>query len=220
MKILFIGNSFTYMNAMPENIFSLLCASMGKEAYIYSVTKGGYKLSQYADPENEQGQRLRQLLSSEVFDLAVLQEQSVLPASDPEAFFEGARSLAALIGSYGTKNLMLYETWGHLKGSKRFDDMGITTEQMEALLRVSYMRLSDEMGLPLALVGKAFGECRAKYPDIALIAQDCHHPTYAGSYLAALVIFRQVWKESVKSGAFCGELDRETAQQLIEIAAI
>ena len=40
MKILFIGNSYTYYNDMPALLESLMCEN-GYDAKIHSVTKGG-----------------------------------------------------------------------------------------------------------------------------------------------------------------------------------
>ena len=50
MKILFIGNSYTYYNHMPE-IFERLARENGKEVQVFSVTCGGHKLYEYVDYE-------------------------------------------------------------------------------------------------------------------------------------------------------------------------
>jgi hypothetical protein len=52
-KILFIGNSYTYFNDMPAAIFAPLAQEQGTPFAVTAVTRGGYYLSQFADPENE-----------------------------------------------------------------------------------------------------------------------------------------------------------------------
>ena len=44
MKILFIGNSYTYFNDMP-GLFEKECEKNGVTADVDSVTAGGYRLS-------------------------------------------------------------------------------------------------------------------------------------------------------------------------------
>ena len=48
MKLLFVGNSHTYVNDLPA-MFMQLCQAAGENVYTHSVTKGGWRLRQYAD---------------------------------------------------------------------------------------------------------------------------------------------------------------------------
>ena len=47
-KVLFIGNSHTYYNDMP-NIFKGIAKADGIDCEVSSITSAGYKLSQFAD---------------------------------------------------------------------------------------------------------------------------------------------------------------------------
>ena len=67
MKILFIGNSYTYFNDM-EKIFEALCRENEKDVEALRITGGGRKMIQYADPE----------------DLAALTHYNTLFGSFPE----------------------------------------------------------------------------------------------------------------------------------------
>ena len=93
MNILFIGNSYTYYNDMPKMLESLARAA-GFYAEVASVTKGGYTLARLASDDNENGRRVTAALSGDMkYDRVILQEQSVLPAAEPERFAEGLRAI-------------------------------------------------------------------------------------------------------------------------------
>ena len=69
----------------------------------------------------------------------------------------------------------------------------------------------------------AFAASKAAYPDIVLDAKDAHHASAEGYYLAALVIYEAIYKESVKgapSEFYKGELiiPADQAAKLQEIA--
>ena len=85
-SILFIGNSYTYFFDMPEKIFAPMAAAAGHEFEVLSVTHGGYGGSQYADPMDEEGQRLREVVQGRHFDCIVLQDHSLSTILDPDVF--------------------------------------------------------------------------------------------------------------------------------------
>lgn len=53
-RVLFIGNSYTYCNDLPE-LFGRIARAYGYNVEIRSVTKGGHKLEWHADPNDECG---------------------------------------------------------------------------------------------------------------------------------------------------------------------
>ena len=134
MKILFIGNSYTYFNDMPA-LFGAECEKKGVPADVKSVTAGGYMLSQFLSDDDEYGRRVKQLLRDEKFDYVVMQEQSVLPATDPAAFLKSVSELTALIRKNGAKPV-LYQTWGRADGCETLDRLGMTHDGR-------YMRQAD-----------------------------------------------------------------------------
>ena len=50
-KLLFVGNSFTYYHDLPAMLEKLSCAA-GYSIQTAAVTKGGWYLERYADPDN------------------------------------------------------------------------------------------------------------------------------------------------------------------------
>ena len=88
MRILFIGNSYTYFNDLPR-IFEKLARYSGVDVTVDSVTRGGWYLHKYLDVENEHAAKLRELASQHRYDICVLQEQSMAPAIGFPVFLDG-----------------------------------------------------------------------------------------------------------------------------------
>ena len=88
---------------MPERIFAPMAKARGFDFDVQAVTHGGYKLEWFADPENEEGKRLRSVVEGRHFDCIVLQDHSLSTIQDPGAFFGGIRSLKALLEEHTDK---------------------------------------------------------------------------------------------------------------------
>ena len=70
MKILFIGNSYTYFNDMPT-LFSRLCGCNGKQAQVFSVTKGGRKLHENLDSADQTTRELDAVVQQNPMDVEI-----------------------------------------------------------------------------------------------------------------------------------------------------
>lgn len=185
-KILFVGNSFTYYNSMPEKIFAPIVGEWGYDAAVTSVTKGGWSLSRFADPSDEYGKKLAELLSSERFDAVILQEQSHTPISDRAAFFSAVRELYGRISATGAK-VYLYATWGYKAEHPRLSLYGSSTADMESKLREAYSAIGGELGIPVLHVGAAMLYAYLKGAR-RLYMPDNYHPDVGGSLVAAMTI--------------------------------
>ena len=82
-KLLFVGNSFTYYHDLPAMLEKLSCAA-GYSIQTAAVTKGGWYLERYADPDNEMYPLLHETHEQRAWDMIVLQDQSFSPAGHPE----------------------------------------------------------------------------------------------------------------------------------------
>lgn len=196
ISILFIGNSYTYYNEMPEVIFTKMAEKSGYDITVEKVTKGGARLSRYLDPNDEYGEKVYSLLCEpKRFDYVVLQEQSLLPASEEvELFFDSVRRLADKIRAVDARPV-LYATWGRKSGSPNLSDLGLTNETMTNKLAEAYQKMGDELTIPVAHVGRAFYDVYTSDSEIELYYEDKSHPSYAGSYLAAATIFARIFAE-------------------------
>ncbi|MBQ2732669.1 MAG: SGNH/GDSL hydrolase family protein [Clostridia bacterium] len=188
MKILFVGNSYTYFNDMPAKLLAL-CNENGIEAEIRSVTRGGYSFAHYLSEENEKGIEFRAALADCKYDYIVLQDQSVRPAEHTEAFLESARRLCDMVRKNGAVPVF-YQTWGRREGSEVLEKHGWTHAEMHALLRNAYVRAAEENGARTVFAGDAF---RAAYAEgVDVYHPDGSHPSDAGSAVIAKAFFDAV----------------------------
>lgn len=190
-KILFIGNSYTFFGKMPEEIFSPLACEQGLDVSVTSVTRGGWYLRKFADPENEEGKRLREVIAGERYDVIVLQEQSCNPVRDKEDFLRSVGALRALLAPH-TGHFVLYATWGRCSGSPMLEELGISSEEMTDRLRDAYDEAGRKYGMAVAEVGLAFRAYAKEHSAEELYNPDLSHPSLLGSHIAAKTILDTV----------------------------
>ena len=192
IKVMLVGNSFTYMNnlgAILGGIADGLTRGPAIEASM--VVRGAARLAWHAkSPE------LQASLAGEVWDAVVLQEQSrLLPEIDamtpeqladatglgsPEHFHAAVRVLAPRIRAADAQPI-LFQTW-----SRR--DM----PQHASILASAYNRIGEELGIVVSPVGDAWAAAGRAVPELNLYWFDRSHPGPAGSYLAGLVLYRSI----------------------------
>ncbi len=186
LNVLFVGNSYTYYNDMPEIYFKKVAEEAGCDVTVTAITKGGAYLYQYANQECEHGKLLRQKTSGQHYDVAVIQEQSVNPVKDEKSFLDGVHDVMALIDA---DCFVLYATWGRNVGSPILDELALTREEMTEKLSLAYNKAAKLYGMKVAEVGKTF----LRYePRDDLYDPDKSHPSAIGSTIAARVIFETV----------------------------
>jgi len=190
-RILFIGNSYTFFHDMPTAIFAPLAESIGYSFDVTTVTHGGYRLSQFADPENEEGARLRRTVAGQHYDCVILQEQSCTPITDEARFLRGVADLRDLLGAQAD-HFVLYATWGRKEGSPQLSDLGLTRLEMTDRLALAYDRAATANGMTVAHVGCAFAAHLTEHPEDELYNPDLSHPSELGSRVAAETILGAV----------------------------
>lgn len=182
MRILMLGNSFTYFHDMPK----MLAGILGEE--VVSHTKGGAWLNEQLDESCEPGSLTMKALREEKWDYVVLQEQSKAPIFSKENFHESVRKLCALAREAGAKPI-LYATWAYREGSEKLAATGLSFDEMSKGLYESYHEAAAENGTLIADVGKAFCALRGL---AELYEPDDFHPSASGSILAAETIARVI----------------------------
>jgi len=186
LNILFVGNSYTYYNDMPQTYFVKEAAEAGYSATVTTVTKGGAYLSQYAELESEHGKLLSEKINGQHYDFAVLQDQSLNPILDEERFLKSVEMLKKLIDA---DHFVLYATWGRNAGSPQLEELGLTGEEMTEKLSLAYNKAAKLYDMRVAEVGKAFLQYETRDD---LYNEDKSHPSSIGSSVAAHVIFETV----------------------------
>jgi hypothetical protein len=173
IKVLFVGNSYTYVNNLPQIVEQLsLVANESRPLETKMVAVGGATLQNLWDS----GQVV-QLLRQERWNYVVLQEQSLLPISNPEVMHKYVRLFDSEITRVGARTI-LFLTWGR---RNRPDTQRRITE--------AYLAIAREIHAVVAPVGLAWETVRKEYPALSLYDQDDSHPTRLGTYLTACVFY-------------------------------
>ncbi len=192
MKILFVGNSYTYVNDVPA-LVAQLAEENGVDAEVCSVTKGGWKLHRYLDLQDEYAEKFEQAMKIGPYDAVILQEQSLTPLLNYAQFADGVKRVAERVAAGRT---ILYQTWGRKEGSPDLETYGWSRNEMTDRLAEAYHKAAAAIGAELSPVGTYFWQANQRMPDLELYHSDLTHPSYAGSCLAALshykILFGQV----------------------------
>ena len=177
MRILFLGNSFTYFHDLP----AMLSRLTGWETA--AVVRGGAYLRQFLDEKDELSAQMNAALARGPWDKVVLQEQSFHAIGDWEDYLSSAGALCARIREGGAAPV-LYATWPYRAGSEKLRRTGLTYDQMARGLRDAFARAAVRCGAQAVPVGSAFERAAT---HVSLYAEDAYHPSPQGTYLAACV---------------------------------
>ena len=207
MKILFIGNSYTYYNDMPAMLESLLREN-GYDATVHSVTKGGRRLFANLEAGDEYNEKIVKLVSKNNFDLLFLQEQSYFPLVDREKFESAVGTLKALVNAERT---VLYATWGRKAGCPLLSELSLSSAEMTDALASAYDYAALIHGCEVSHTGLAF---KSLADNTELYNEDMSHPSYTGSAVAAIVHYRTITGELPKKTDTLG-LDKEALAIII-----
>lgn len=217
-RILFIGNSYTHYNTMPDNLFGPIARAAGYNVIVEKIVKGSYTMESFADPNDTYGAQVHAKLKSNVkYDYVVIQEQSSRPISDPALFYDGARALDALIKANGAQTVF-YSTWGRKTGHSILSTMGWTNETMTWDLAAKYTAIADELDAKIAYAGLAFYDVYAGNKGVNIYNDDKSHPSLEGSYLAALTIFSTIFHETPVGNSYRSTISEANAAILQQAA--
>ena len=213
LRILFIGNSYTYVNDLPAT-FAQLARAGGHAVGTDSLATGGATLADHvADAATVPK------LDSAKWDFVVLQEQSEIPSvadSREYTMYPAARSLVAMIRERSATPI-LFMTWAHRDGlpASGMPDYG----SMQRSIDSGYLALSQELAVAVAPVGYTWAIVRQESPGIGLWQDDGSHPSTAGTYLAACVFYAAVFRQSPDGLEFTAGLPADSAAILQKVAA-
>ena len=127
LKILFIGNSHTYYNDMPQMVRQR-ASEDGYGCHVTMLAHGGWFLSQHAE---EPEPRFNILYGG--YDYVVLQEHTH-PFAPREQYLSAVKTLVAWIREAGSTPV-IYETWAKKTEPDVLDEY-VTDAQLEVLERL------------------------------------------------------------------------------------
>ena len=187
MRVLFIGNSFTYFNELQE-LFQNLCTHAGYDVTARRRTVGGYGMEHHTDFESEHGKAVL-ADRSEGWDYVVLQGQSSQPALNRQLFLEKTKILVGKVREIGAKPVF-YQTWAYQDGTEKLQSTGLSYADFFAGLKEGYALAAKENDAPQVYVGQLFFALNRPAGPLQLICEDHFHPTLLGSFASAVCFFR------------------------------
>jgi hypothetical protein len=224
-SVLFLGNSYTYVNNLPT-LVAALAHFAGDSLYFDMNAPGGYTLG-WVPTAHVANTTSLGLIAGNRWDFVVLQEQSQIPSIPvlrDSCMFPAVQVLldSALSSDPDTK-VMFYLTWG-----RRFGGMQCFTpnycstafadfDQMQDSVTVAIKMISDSLDEPIAPVGEAWRFVINNYGMVLHDADDSH-PNLKGSYLAACVFYASIYWKPSTGNSFISGLDPDTALILQQAA--
>lgn len=214
-RILFVGNSYTYYNSLPE-----LVKSLSNEKYpdrvveTQLISQGGATLQRHWEAGKAQ-----QVIKSDHWDYVILQEQSRLGMGvviddefyfgQTDLFFEYARKFDIEIKEAGAETVF-FMTWSRENQPEK-----------QEILTYAYATIAKELDAVLAPVGLVWDKLRTN-SQFNFYVEDGSHPSPMGSYLAASTIFSTLFKVSPMglSGSLSGKTLSSSGEPSIETGSL
>ena len=179
LRVLFVGNSLTYVNNLPEIIAGLARSAKQRKFSYKMVAYPNFSLEDHWNKGEVQ-----KLLAKEKWDYVIMQQGPSAYLDGRTVLIEYAKKFAAPIARAGAKPA-LYMVWSSADGLREF-----------AGVSANYKAAAKEVSGLFFPVGEAWLEAWRRDPKLNLYGADRFHPNQAGSYLAALVIYQQLYNQS------------------------
>jgi len=209
-RVLLVGNSYTFYNGGLPAIVHAMAESQGKKVECVPCVSGGKSLEWHYT----QGQARDFIANKGPWDVVVLQDYSLQPINKRDKMLEYARKLDADVKRAGASTVF-FMTWARQHQPEK-----------QQVITDAYETIAAELGADVAPVGLAWERVLTENPDIKLHTEDKSHPTPAGSYLAACVIYRTLFGEpptklprTIEVGKKRIDLSPEQAELLQRVAA-
>jgi hypothetical protein len=215
-SVLFLGNSYTYSNNLPD-LVKYLSLSAG-DSVVYDMNcPGGYTLQMHCNDVNSISK-----INSRPWDFVVIQCQSQEPSLDTPYVVQNVFPYAHYLDSVIHHNdsctqVVFYMTWG-----RKFGDASncaayppvCTYSGMQEQLRNRYLQMAVDNDAMVAPVGAAWQHVIATNPVFDLYQADYSHPSLYGSYLAACVFYSTIFRQSSSGLPYYGGLTQSEANFL------
>ncbi len=193
LNILFIGNSYTFFNNMPDMILQIAQNDPNNPYNLYtqSITFGGARLQDHWNNKNTHN-----IIEKRKWDIIVLQEQSQWAL-----YGDMIKNTAAHVALFSKKAkqhksfIMIYQTWPrqphtHWYTSAEYKVATRSPEHMFNAIKSYTAKIASKNSVGTAPVGEYWYKILNTHPEINLYENDGTHPSMAGSYLAALVFYK------------------------------
>ncbi|MBN2680909.1 MAG: T9SS type A sorting domain-containing protein [Bacteroidales bacterium] len=226
-KVLFLGNSFTYYNNMPDLVKGLAdSAGIVTEMEMYAPG-GMYVYTTTSMTGHDSSAVTESYIYSKDWDYIVVQDnQGGYVWSQGyinSMIVNGNVVLYDKIKNYNQCTRIVYFAGWAMEGglpSSYWNDGGLnitseTTQSCIARIYNQYVHLNNTLFNEIVTpIGLAWNTCLNTYPSVELHGPDGVHSSLAGSYLAASTIFSTIFKTDPTNFNFNGGLNDTLATYL------
>lgn len=214
MKVLFIGNSLTYYNNMPQ-MFDSLATTSGKEVYVDQATVGGKPLWQLLHDQS-----VIDKINEKQWDYVVLQSDDI--TAFPDMYNDEIETLEEfkniILLNNPSSQIIYTMIWGLRDGVTVLELNGqyiyYSYEEYMKKIYAGTLFVANATNLMIAPVGWAWYS--AVLDDASnkplLFASDGAHPSLQGSYLMACVMNAVIFQNRDTSIGFYSSIPVEKAK--------
>lgn len=225
LKILYIGNSYTYTHDIPGVVRSLAVDAGFPEPLYGTLAQPSWFLSTHrANPDTAT------IIDTFELDVVVLQEQSLRPTNpfNPGQFKADAAWFYDRVKARSPNaKIVLYETWARAPGDALYPTTFASPALMQDQLRAHYTDAASnyipahsaaarKTDVSVAPVGDAWERELGTF-GIPLHDPDLSHPNFEGAYLSGLVLFSSIYQVRTSGLTALGR-DPHTATLLQAVA--
>lgn len=209
-EVLFLGNSYTYVNNLPTLIQQI--ALSNSDTLIYdSNCQGGYRFLNHSnDPTS------LQKIKTQLWDFVVLQGQSQETSwSQAQMQTEVFPAVATLVNNTRQNHStpLFFMTWGRENGDSQncpYLNWVCTYQGMDSAIHKTYCDMAQTHLSIVSPVGAVWNYLRTNYPQLQLYSNDHSHPSILGSYAAACSFYTTIFHKSpLHTSAPNGITDKE-----------
>lgn len=203
-RVLFIGNSFTYFNNMPQMVKSF-ADSAGITMTFSMHAPGGVSVGDTAQGTlaHMNNPAVYTMIRSQKWDYVVIQDNQGRFVRD-SAQFPGSSKVVeghikirdSVVANNSCAKVVLFGGWGLKNGLPPYGNTGV---EMIRRILTNYYVLNDTMKEVIAPIGEAWIKTINYLPGTDPWSPDQQHPSQEGSYLTAAVIFSSVFQTPVKN---------------------
>lgn len=183
LKVLFVGNSYTFTYNMPQLVQSLSTFTTKKISVTVSAV-GGTTLENHW--KGEKGLKTKDIIKNNKFDVVVIQEHSMGTIDKKDDFLNYSKKLIDLVKETGAKPI-LYTTWARYK-----------VPQYQETITKTYNEAGQLNGVDVLNVGEYWKKARMLRPDLQLFVEDGSHPSHMGAFLTANIFVQKLTGETPK----------------------
>jgi hypothetical protein len=218
-KILFIGNSFTYYNSLHTLVKGFLSAA-NMPVYTYEYAQPGISVGDtiQGNQNHMNNPLVYTLIRNTDWDFVLLQDRQSRFIQDSGVFpqeslvIEGHLRIRDSLHYYHPCAKMLwFAGWGLKNGQAPQWPTGIS---MIDHIAVNYRVLNDTAKDVIAPIGLAWKSTILNNPEIELWDPDWEHPSLAGSFLTAAVVYGVVSQGNLQLLPYAAGLTTQTADLL------